>query len=176
MATTSPGLAHHHHHHQQQQRQQQEHLDTRSGSLKEYENFLTRIKEQGPPQPKSQSNFKTTTSTMTMEPVLEQQPLGTPPRAPATSNTHGYNNSSQPAAVTPTGGTSIISGISEDDTFGGPSPEASSKLGDDSVNVDEALLDLAQLEELHQEAERMKALGNKHMAAQVRVFCGELGA
>lgn len=32
---------------------------------------------------------------------------------------------------------------------------------------EEALLDLAQLEELHQEAERMKALGNKHMAAQV---------
>ena len=31
----------------------------------------------------------------------------------------------------------------------------------------EALQDLAQLEELHQEAERMKALGNKHMAAQV---------
>ena len=32
---------------------------------------------------------------------------------------------------------------------------------------EEALLDLAQLEELHQEAEKMKALGNKHMAAQV---------
>jgi hypothetical protein len=35
------------------------------------------------------------------------------------------------------------------------------------VNGDEALLDLAQLEELHQEAEKMKALGNKHMASQV---------
>jgi hypothetical protein len=34
---------------------------------------------------------------------------------------------------------------------------------------DEALLDLAELEELQEEAERMKALGNKHMAAQVRV-------
>jgi hypothetical protein len=33
---------------------------------------------------------------------------------------------------------------------------------------DDALLDLDQLEELHDEAERMKALGNKHMAAQVR--------
>ena len=32
---------------------------------------------------------------------------------------------------------------------------------------DDALLDLDQLEELHDEAERMKALGNKHMAAQV---------
>ena len=34
---------------------------------------------------------------------------------------------------------------------------------------EDALLDLAQLEELHLEAERMKALGNKHMAAQVRM-------
>jgi len=38
---------------------------------------------------------------------------------------------------------------------------------DDKLDNDEALLDLAQLEELHHEAERMKALGNKHMAAQV---------
>jgi hypothetical protein len=36
------------------------------------------------------------------------------------------------------------------------------------VARDDPLLDLAQLEELHHEAERMKALGNKHMAAQVR--------
>jgi len=33
-----------------------------------------------------------------------------------------------------------------------------------SVDGDEALMDLAQLEELHVEAEKMKALGNKHMA------------
>jgi hypothetical protein len=48
-----------------------------------------------------------------------------------------------------------------------------SALDDDAggaVDGDEALLDLAQLEELHQEAERMKALGNKHMAAQVNVL------
>jgi len=38
----------------------------------------------------------------------------------------------------------------------------------EGVDGEEALLDLAQLEELHQEAEKMKALGNKHMAAQVR--------
>lgn len=39
---------------------------------------------------------------------------------------------------------------------------------DDDTNKeeDEALLDLVQLEELHSEAERMKALGNKHMASQ----------
>lgn len=33
--------------------------------------------------------------------------------------------------------------------------------------TDDPLLDLEQLEELHEEAERMKALGNKHMASQV---------
>jgi hypothetical protein len=38
---------------------------------------------------------------------------------------------------------------------------------DYNATGEDALLDLAQLEELHQEAERMKALGNKHMAAQV---------
>ena len=37
------------------------------------------------------------------------------------------------------------------------------------VDGDDPLLDLDQLEELHDEAERMKALGNKHMAAQVRI-------
>ena len=41
--------------------------------------------------------------------------------------------------------------------------DASAEVG----NGDDALLDLDQLEELHDEAERMKALGNKHMAAQV---------
>lgn len=40
--------------------------------------------------------------------------------------------------------------------------------GGNTVDGDEALLDLAQLEELHKEAEKMKALGNKHMATQVR--------
>lgn len=35
-----------------------------------------------------------------------------------------------------------------------------------ATDHDDALLDLAQLEELHTEAERMKAVGNKHMAAQ----------
>jgi hypothetical protein len=46
--------------------------------------------------------------------------------------------------------------------------------GDDYVAAadgEEALLDLVQLEELHQEAERMKALGNKHMAAQGMYVC-----
>lgn len=54
-----------------------------------------------------------------------------------------------------------------------PTPKASDNASKDGsehksqVDGEEALLDLAQLEELHQEAERMKALGNKHMAAQV---------
>lgn len=50
-----------------------------------------------------------------------------------------------------------------------PRPPTKDDIGDEEGNVDgdEALLDLAQLEELHNEAERMKALGNKHMAAQV---------
>lgn len=49
-------------------------------------------------------------------------------------------------------------------------PDRSSKDNSEhksQVDGEEALMDLAQLEELHQEAERMKALGNKHMAAQV---------
>jgi hypothetical protein len=50
-------------------------------------------------------------------------------------------------------------------------PDASSP--EEKIDGDEALLDLAQLEELHHEAERMKALGNKHMAAQVRIIINE---
>ena len=37
----------------------------------------------------------------------------------------------------------------------------------DSAGADDAVLDLAELEQLQEEAERMKGLGNKHMAAQV---------
>jgi hypothetical protein len=47
-----------------------------------------------------------------------------------------------------------------------PSPLPKQENG--NIDGDEALMDLAQLEDLHNEAERMKALGNKHMAAQVR--------
>jgi len=38
--------------------------------------------------------------------------------------------------------------------------------GEEKIDGNDPLLDLDQLEELHDEAERMKALGNKHMAAQ----------
>jgi hypothetical protein len=76
---------------------------------------------------------------MPMEPVMEQFPMGTPPRPPK--------------AMSP----SESRGAS-----------ANSSSPEEKAEGDEALLDLAQLEELHHEAERMKALGNKHMAAQVR--------
>jgi hypothetical protein len=52
-----------------------------------------------------------------------------------------------------------------------PPPPSRAPASDEEEEVrnesEDALLDLAQLEELHQEAERMKALGNKHMASQV---------
>lgn len=38
---------------------------------------------------------------------------------------------------------------------------------DSAMGGDDAALDLAELEQLQEEAERMKGLGNKHMAAQV---------
>lgn len=52
----------------------------------------------------------------------------------------------------------------------------------DAAGADDAVLDLAELEQLQEEAERMKGLGNKHMAAQVsnitivpRVLSGSAG-
>jgi hypothetical protein len=98
------------------------------------------------------------------------------------------------AASTPTPTTASAAGISEMHAYqtGAPPPppppqqqqqqqqsarsngsvgaQSLNSAGAQSMDGDEALLDLAQLEELHQEAERMKALGNKHMAAQVS-FC-----
>ena len=48
--------------------------------------------------------------------------------------------------------------------------ENNSKSGGDSMKAEEAVMDLAELEQLQEEAERMKGLGNKHMAAQVRII------
>lgn len=48
-----------------------------------------------------------------------------------------------------------------------PKPENPARAMSKGDVLDDPLLDLEQLEELHQEAERMKALGNKHMASQV---------
>lgn len=41
---------------------------------------------------------------------------------------------------------------------------------DENATPEDAVLDLAELEQLQEEAERMKGLGNKHMAAQVSVY------
>lgn len=40
----------------------------------------------------------------------------------------------------------------------------------DASGAEDAVLDLAELEQLQEEAERMKGLGNKHMAAQVSTY------
>ena len=56
------------------------------------------------------------------------------------------------------------------------SAENENKSQDASADGDDAMLDLDQLEELHDEAERMKALGNKHMAAQVRPSTKRVGS
>ena len=49
-----------------------------------------------------------------------------------------------------------------------PKPEDPRRPVSQKDVLEDPLLDLEQLEELHEEAERMKALGNKHMASQVR--------
>jgi hypothetical protein len=60
----------------------------------------------------------------------------------------------------------VVSTMRISSSAGGPlSPGGASS---SALDGEDALLDLAQLEELHREAEKMKALGNKHMAAQVR--------
>ena len=46
--------------------------------------------------------------------------------------------------------------------------------GGTALSGEDAALDLAELEQLQEEAERMKGLGNKHMAAQVSFFVDSL--
>lgn len=82
-----------------------------------------------------------------------------PPLSPAEKAFHDYQLRGEPPPPPPPPG---------------PPPPASPPKETRADGVEDALLDLAQLEELHQEAERMKALGNKHMAAQVsllRISC-----
>ena len=59
-----------------------------------------------------------------------------------------------------------------DDEGGDANDAAADGDGNDDHNkeatgAEDAVLDLAELEQLQEEAERMKGLGNKHMAAQV---------
>ena len=109
---------------------------------KDYDYYIAKYNSQPPPPPPKNTKYQGNLGAVPMEPVTEQRPMGTPPRPPAvtpTANSPGEHNAKS----------------------GSPAGD------DDQVDNDDALLDLAQLEELHHEAERMKALGNKHMAAQV---------
>lgn len=117
-------------------------IETKVAMDKDYDYYIAKYNAQPPPPPppRNNSKYQGNLGVLPMEPVVEQPAsIGTPPRHPTT--------------VSPTG-------------TPGKSSENSPQSG--KLDVDEALMDLAQLEELHHEAERMKALGNKHMAAQVR--------
>jgi hypothetical protein len=116
-------------------------LETKANMDKDYDYYIAKYNTRAPPPapgnpPPSRNlhnnKYHGNLGVTPMEPVMEQVPMGTPPRPPS-------KNRADPD---------------------GSSPE-------EKVDGSEALLDLAQLEELHHEAERMKALGNKHMAAQV---------
>lgn len=114
-------------------------LESKAQMDKDYDYYISKYNGQGhPPQPPRNGRYNGNLGVTPMEPVMEQVPMHAPPRPPT--------------AITPPDNNKV-------------DPEASSP--EEKVDSDEALLDLAQLEELHHEAERMKALGNKHMAAQV---------
>lgn len=61
-----------------------------------------------------------------------------------------------------------------DDGLGYPLGEDYNDDEGTAMSGEDAALDLAELEQLQEEAERMKGLGNKHMAAQVSFFCFNL--
>lgn len=78
-------------------------------------------------------------------------------RAPEALNIHA-NPIDQEYDYTPTPTTASASGLDQNHSYGG----RPAVYGEDTT--EEALMDLAQLEEVHEEAERMKLLGNKRMA------------
>ena len=82
---------------------------------------------------------------------------------------HRHQHQAKEANIPPSSSTSSPSPPSHNGNNNNMSHYSNNDNGNNGGVADgeEALLDLAQLEELHQEAERMKALGNKHMAAQV---------
>jgi hypothetical protein len=85
-----------------------------------------------------------------------------PPPALSTAVDDDYDYGLPPATPTPT--SASAQGWSQVQAYKNQQQRTAAADGE------EALLDLVQLEELHQEAERMKALGNKHMAAQGMYF------
>lgn len=88
-----------------------------------------------------------------------------PPQAVSTAAPvdNEYDYTDQTPTPTPT--SASAKGIAENRSYNKGSSREPPAI--DSKQSEDALLDLAQLEELHQEAEKMKALGNKHMASQV---------
>ena len=86
-----------------------------------------------------------------------------PPQLSGTDADYDYRAANAAGAPTPT--SASAQGWNQVQAY-----NTNNKQGDQAADGEEALLDLVQLEELHQEAERMKALGNKHMAAQGRVW------
>jgi hypothetical protein len=118
-------------------------IETKVNMDKDYDYYIAKYNSNPPPPPPRNSKYQGNLGAVPMEPVSEQRPMGTPPRHPD---------------VTPS-----TSPPGEKDAKESASPAAD----EEQVDGDDALLDLVQLEELHHEAERMKALGNKHMAAQV---------
>jgi hypothetical protein len=114
---------------------------------KDYDYYIAKYNTQPPPPPPPKNaKYQGNLGAVPMEPVSEQNPRGSPPHHPAAQS------------ASPQG------------RFGSETNDGHFE-SKEQVDGDEALLDLAQLEELHVEAERMKALGNKHMAAQVS-SCG----
>jgi hypothetical protein len=97
---------------------------------------------------------------MPMQAVENRNPV-TPPTLRETAHHHGMD---------PPGSSEVQRRPQEDPESEEVEDENEQKPQEEIMEGDEALLDLEQLEELHHEAERMKALGNKHMAAQVRNY------
>lgn len=77
-------------------------------------------------------------------------------RAPEALNVHA-SRIDQEYDYTPTPTSASASGLDQNHSYSGR-PAVYGEA------TEEALMDLAQLEEVHEEAERMKLLGNKHMA------------
>ena len=67
------------------------------------------------------------------------------------------------AGPTPT--TASASGLQQNDAYGQPPAQFPASPSTEGA-AEEALLDLVQLEQVHEQAERMKLMGNKHMANQ----------
>ena len=119
----------------------------------------------------TQTKAGTTSTTMSQQPRVRKASGAVRPRKglgaiPVQEQPTQGNQVGQPRVVSP----------SKQQGLDPPASSPEAKMKNDAQDAsgevldgDDTLLDLDQLEELHDEAERMKALGNKHMAAQVRI-------